>query len=185
MKCYNHTDVDTVSTCQSCGVGLCKECVDSTVYTKEEKALCYNCNVVVAKENVVMRKKIMNVETFKLVLFSILFFVGLAGFIQMVIVNPADVLSAYFIAACIWGFAAIGTIYQNVKVANANMSVKQAVAEAKHEGSTFIGKSIGYIIAYIIHGLLMPIKYVMTVINYIKFKKEYKLHLALASELQS
>lgn len=45
MKCFYHTDVDAVASCQLCGKGLCKECA-----AKYSPCLCDECNITVQQD---------------------------------------------------------------------------------------------------------------------------------------
>jgi len=51
MNCYAHEDRNSVATCGDCGVGLCKECEEATIYRTDKKALCKKCNYKYACEN--------------------------------------------------------------------------------------------------------------------------------------
>lgn len=50
MNCYKHLNDYAVATCASCGVGLCKNCVDNSVYSYDDKPLCHDCNLKAAEE---------------------------------------------------------------------------------------------------------------------------------------
>ena len=38
MKCFNHSEIDAVATCQKCGKGLCRECAE-----KYAPSMCDSC----------------------------------------------------------------------------------------------------------------------------------------------
>lgn len=48
MNCYIHTDKPAVTTCPECGMGLCRDCVDNSVCTLDNKPLCHNCSLQTA-----------------------------------------------------------------------------------------------------------------------------------------
>lgn len=50
MNCYKHLNDYAVATCASCGVGLCQNCLNSSVYSYDGKPLCYDCNLKAAEE---------------------------------------------------------------------------------------------------------------------------------------
>ena len=50
MNCYKHLNDYAVATCTSCGVGLCQNCLNSSVYSYDGKPLCYDCNLKAAEE---------------------------------------------------------------------------------------------------------------------------------------
>lgn len=43
MNCYFHSDVPAVSVCSVCGVGLCPQCVDTSVHFVEGQNICRRC----------------------------------------------------------------------------------------------------------------------------------------------
>lgn len=49
MNCYIHTDRPAVAACADCGMGLCKKCVDNTIYRIENRPLCHDCSLKLAK----------------------------------------------------------------------------------------------------------------------------------------
>ena len=52
MNCYKHLNDYAVATCASCGVGLCQNCLNSSVYSYDGKPLCYDCNLKAAEEEI-------------------------------------------------------------------------------------------------------------------------------------
>lgn len=50
MYCYKHSKTYSVATCGSCGTGICKQCVDNSIYTYDGRPLCYDCNLQAARE---------------------------------------------------------------------------------------------------------------------------------------
>ena len=50
MNCYKHLNDYAVATCASCGVGLCQNCLNTSVYSYDGKPLCYDCNLKAAEE---------------------------------------------------------------------------------------------------------------------------------------
>lgn len=50
MNCYKHLNDYAVATCASCGVGLCQNCLNGSVYSYDGKPLCYDCNLKAAEE---------------------------------------------------------------------------------------------------------------------------------------
>ena len=50
MKCFHHTTEDAVATCGICGVGLCKECEETSEFRMDGKALCKRCNAESIRE---------------------------------------------------------------------------------------------------------------------------------------
>ena len=50
MNCYKHLNDYAFATCASCGVGLCQNCLNSSVYSYDGKPLCYDCNLKAAEE---------------------------------------------------------------------------------------------------------------------------------------
>lgn len=50
MYCYTHSKTYSVATCGSCGTGICKHCVDNSIYTYDGRPLCYECNLQAAQE---------------------------------------------------------------------------------------------------------------------------------------
>lgn len=68
MKCAQHVELDVVGTCNTCGRGLCSDCV--SIFTPP---LCGNCALAHNKE---VSKSLW----IHLALFAVLFVVGLAAF---------------------------------------------------------------------------------------------------------
>lgn len=52
MNCYKHLNDYAVATCASCGVGLCQNCLNSSVYSYDGKPLCHDCNLKAAEEEI-------------------------------------------------------------------------------------------------------------------------------------
>lgn len=52
MNCYKHLNDYAVATCASCGVGLCQNCLNSSVYSYDGKPLCYDCYLKAAEEEI-------------------------------------------------------------------------------------------------------------------------------------
>lgn len=50
MNCYKHLNDYAVATCASCGVGLCQNCLNSSVYSYDSKPLCHDCNLKAAED---------------------------------------------------------------------------------------------------------------------------------------
>ena len=50
MNCYKHPNDYAVATCASCGVGLCQNCLNGSVYSYDGKPLCYDCNLKAAED---------------------------------------------------------------------------------------------------------------------------------------
>ena len=44
MNCFYHENLGAVATCVDCGVGLCKDCVQNALYTRDNKPICLNCS---------------------------------------------------------------------------------------------------------------------------------------------
>lgn len=60
MNCYKHLNDYAVATCGSCGVGLCQNCLNSSVYSYDNKPLCHDCNLKAAEDEMsaLSRRKI-------------------------------------------------------------------------------------------------------------------------------
>ena len=43
MNCYFHNDVPAVSTCSVCGIGICSQCVDTSIHFEPGKNICRRC----------------------------------------------------------------------------------------------------------------------------------------------
>lgn len=52
MNCYKHSNTYAVATCASCGVRLCQNCLNSSVYSYDGKPLCHDCNLKAAEEEI-------------------------------------------------------------------------------------------------------------------------------------
>ena len=50
MNCNKHLNDYAVATCASCGVGLCQNCLNSSVYSYDSKPLCHDCNLKAAED---------------------------------------------------------------------------------------------------------------------------------------
>lgn len=52
MYCCKHPKTYSATTCGSCGVGICKHCVDNSFYTFDNRPLCYDCNLKAAEDEI-------------------------------------------------------------------------------------------------------------------------------------
>lgn len=52
MYCKQHSKTYSVASCGSCAVGICKHCVDNSIYTYDGRPLCYECNLQAAQEEI-------------------------------------------------------------------------------------------------------------------------------------
>ena len=50
MNCYKHLNDYAVATCGSCGVGLCQNCLNGSIYSYDGKPLCHDCNLKAAED---------------------------------------------------------------------------------------------------------------------------------------
>ncbi len=109
MKCYNHSDIDAVGTCTSCGKAICKDCGVET----NGKLICKSCLNVRPIQNVAQQdlKKKFKLRHFVFLIIGSLFILMIPVnlvlslifppiFLQFVIcMVPMGILAAVFIGA--------------------------------------------------------------------------------------
>ncbi len=114
MKCYNHNEIDAVSTCLGCGKGLCKPCIQTStlgiVVCSQECGLRADGQIEMVE---LIRKKTLTqnkVGGIFLIIFGIVF--GVFG-IYNLIDSRLLPLSIFLIAICA-GFLYGGITYLKV-----------------------------------------------------------------------
>jgi len=100
VKCYKHNNLDAVSTCNSCGKGLCSECTNYF-----SKPICLDCNA----ELVAGDKKVF---TRNIVLTIIFFVVGFLYSNEFPFYQ--QIFYGYVLAGLPWGWSFLNRITPNV-----------------------------------------------------------------------
>ena len=103
MNCNKHLNDYAVATCASCGVGLCQNCLNSSVYSYDSKPLCHDCNLKAAEDEMstLSRRKVwvlikcIFVLVFMILGFSIWQFIMLL--IRLAIIIALAPLAAVFL----------------------------------------------------------------------------------------
>lgn len=106
-NCYHHLDRPASGTCNSCGKGLCHECID-TLRTSDGLILCVDCYKKTLNENVAKVKKARKVIITELVMIVVGLIIGL---IIGIVTQEGNSLGI-IIAASIGG--SFGTIAKNL-----------------------------------------------------------------------
>lgn len=112
MYCYQHSRTFSVATCGSCGTGICKQCVDNSIYTYDGRPLCYNCNLQAAQEEMDSfgRKKVWSM--IKCIFVLVFMLIGFA-----IWQSTGDAMNA-------WIYAGIGGIPSAFKSTRSSSSIR-------------------------------------------------------------
>jgi len=80
MKCISHNEIDAVNNCGNCGAGLCQECVKDTIFEKNNKPLCWNCNVQRALKNDTIFRTDLGIKQITIGVYAVAIVIGLIFF---------------------------------------------------------------------------------------------------------
>jgi len=106
MNCYIHLDKPAVTTCPRCGMGLCRDCVDSSAYTENNHPLCYDCNLKQAASDLADAKTKRIWSLVKLVFGSSFLLLGLS-----IYSSTGDIMNAWIYA----GIAGIPAAFKSTR----------------------------------------------------------------------
>ena len=80
MNCFYHENLGAVATCVDCGVGLCKDCVQNALYTRDNKPICLNCSKKEASAQANYASSEVNALKRRLIICIVIFIAGIVVF---------------------------------------------------------------------------------------------------------
>ena len=80
MNCFYHKNIGAVATCVDCGVGLCKDCVQNALYTRDNKPICLNCSKKEASAQANYASSEVYALKRRLIICIVIFFAGIIAF---------------------------------------------------------------------------------------------------------
>jgi hypothetical protein len=192
MNCIEHDDRNAVSTCGNCGVGLCKECEDNTIFRNNNgQALCKKCNYNIACEDDCNLKALLkSKQTFMFINIGFVV-IGLIFLLVRKIIGY-DTQESVVEMLLIWACAAVANIFEQGSMirrflANIGNGVKKAIHS--HSIPLFIGSIIGVVLGAVlgvfIMGIFSPIVIIAYLIGIGKVKKQIEANDAALSRLKS
>ena len=117
MNCFYHENLGAVATCVDCGVGLCKDCVQNALYTRDNKPICLNCSKKEASAQANYASSEVNALKRRLIICIVIFIAGIVAFNTQ---NEAPL--NFFTMIGVWCLANIGrvlfTIFRPVSSVN-------------------------------------------------------------------
>jgi hypothetical protein len=178
MKCFHHPSEDAVTTCALCGVGLCKECEETSEFRKDRRALCKRCNAECRTEEYAHDLAEYKRQKRRLIWFSILFVPGISIFAICALDN--QLITG--IAGCllIWGISGIGAAIRDTfspATRSRKQDMKEALAEHEYPLASLIGKVVGFVIqlifSYIVYALTLPVKLGYSIVFVVSHKNNF------------
>ena len=165
MNCFYHENLGAVATCVDCGVGLCKDCVQNALYTRDNKPICLNCSKKEAGAQAKYASSEVNALKRRLIICIVIFIAGIVAFNTQ---NEAPL--NFFTMIGVWCLANIGrvlfTIFRPVD------SVNEALEKHKDGSSWFIGRLLGGLIVATFWGIFLPIQILWIVYKLSQAKKQ-------------
>lgn len=163
MNCFYHENVGAVATCVDCGVGLCKDCVQGVLYTRDNKPICLNCSKKEASAQANMAYAEFASLRMRLIVCIVIFFAGIIVFNMY----PAH---GFFAMIGVWCLANIGlvliTIFRPVD------NVSEALEKHKDFSEWFLGRLVGGLIVAVFGGIFLPVQILWVAFKLIKAKKQ-------------
>ena len=168
MNCYEHEERSAVAVCGGCGVGLCKECVDDTIFNINNQALCRKCNYNVACENDQIFNSALSEKKIIMIINSAACVLGLIVF-GVIKLSSSDTFKAVIGMLICWS---IGFIIGNIFNKNQVKNKEKKVELFSGSGIEIIGRLIGVVLGFFIQALFSPIIIGATFIGMNKVKKQ-------------
>ena len=169
MNCFYHENIGAVATCVDCGVGLCKDCVQNALYTRDNKAICLNCSKKEAGAQASNAKGEDRWLSIQLVYLAVFFVVGLYVYYTA---ENRDTAGLAMIGT--WCVANILKIFVGTFTSLAG-ETHDALMLHTNAGGWWLIKIIKLAVLGIFWGLFLPIQIVWVAFKLIKAKKQASL----------
>ncbi|MCI7103023.1 MAG: hypothetical protein MR927_02375 [Campylobacter sp.] len=105
MNCFYHENLGAVAICVDCGVGLCKDCVQNALYTRDNKPICLNCPKKEAGTQANYASREVYALKRRLIICIVIFIAGIVAFNTQ---NEAPL--NFFTMIGVWCLANIGRV---------------------------------------------------------------------------
>lgn len=173
MKCYTHEGIDAITACANCGVGICKECEENSMFRFDNKALCQRCDRLTLDEQIGVSEKFLRTSVIKLVIYGSLFIFGLSPVIRSLMApgESLPLLDAILGMLSVWGFATVGSLFRQPSNRSVKREVSDALLEFRYPGASLFGKVIGFVIGYLLAAVTLPLKLAFTIIGLMRERK--------------
>lgn len=165
MNCFYHENVGAVATCVDCGVGLCKDCVQSALYTRDNKPICLNCSKKEAGAQASMAQGEFSALRKRLIICIVIFFAGIIAYNMQ---NEAPL--NFFSMIGVWCLANIGRVL--ITIFRPVSSVNEALEKHKNSDSWFIGRLISGLAVATFWGIFLPIQILWVAYKLSQAKKQ-------------
>lgn len=137
MHCYYHPETEGVVQCAKCGITLCRECEENSLFRTDHgtgQAVCLRCSQQIAQEIVDSKTAWLKNRKTKLTICTPLILLGLLCW------------NGYtFLLFCIAGI--IFSIGNPPPPQTQKEAMVDAILTAQHPGSSFLGTLLGYTFA--------------------------------------
>lgn len=185
MNCYHHPDQVAVATCAKCGKSLCKDCVDQSEFTIDNKPLCRDCNreeaVAHLQEAVGERRK----NLIKIIIMGITVAIGLPLFLYGCATdgNGADFIIFGLLVMCIGGVPTAWRITKRSKEEKLRDAADDWVADQEGIGGSLVNSLIRgllrIVLVVVFGSIAAPILLIIAIVRFIKGKNEIETYQAV------
>lgn len=157
MNCKFHPTAEAVTTCATCGAGMCSQCETGAFFRMESgQPLCIECSLKEAEENVVFGERYLKRMKRKLVFASIFFVLAIVLFIE-------GETGSFQVGILLWFLSGLVQTWGHEKDGG---GIKSAIWSSSNRDETVLSKIIFYVFA-------AP---VMLIRNFIRYPKLKDLH---------
>lgn len=156
MNCITHTNEPAVAQCGSCGSGLCKDCVDHSAYTIDNKPLCKDCNIKLAQELIDTNNSILSSSKIKLIITGVFFVIGAIMFLIGLAGATDDPSNVKIWGWIIMGIGGIPSVFSTMKTSQTDKAVDEV--QMRYDASNaFVQIIIRFLVRIALTLLLAPI----------------------------
>lgn len=191
MNCYHHPDRVAVATCAKCGKNLCKECVDSSEFTYDNKPLCRDCNREEAIAQLANAKSERTKNLIKMIILSVTVAIGLPLFIYGCCIeggNGADFILGGLFVMCIGGVPYAWRITKRSKEEKIRDAADDWVADQEGVGGSLVNSLIRGLVrialVVVFGSIAAPILLIVSIVRFVKGKKDIEILQQLVDSFQ-
>ena len=188
MNCYHHPDRPAVATCPKCGKNICKECVDKSEFTTDNKPLCRDCNREEAKLHLADALAERRKNLIKIIVMGITVAIGLPMFIYGCVAGGADPIIAGMFVMCIGGVPTAWRITKRSKEDKMRDAADDWVADQEGVGGSLMNSLIRglirIVLVVIFGSIAAPILLIIAIVRFVKSKDEIATFQAVVDNFQ-
>ena len=169
MNCFNHQDLTAVAECAKCGVAMCSDCVNTSEYTIDNKAICRKCNHEEINLSIEADRNAKMWTIIKIVVNVVFLAIGIT-----VAISEGNLWEG----AVYWGIAGLPAAYRILKPderQKAQNRLDDAVADINSTGggllNWFLRGVIYIVLAFVIGAVAAPILLIRGILKLPKLSK--------------